>query len=272
LAVLLPVAGLSRSTFYYQRKVQQVTDKYADLKIRIRAIYEHHKGRYGYRRITAELRRSAQRVNHKTVQRLMQALGLKSLVRAKKYRSPGQDHVSVPNVLQRQFRALSPNQKWVTDITEFNVKGQKLYFSPILDLYNGEIVTYHTSRRPVFELVAQTLKKALGRLGDQSRPLLHSDQGWQYKMLPYRKMIAKHGLTQSMSRKGDCFDNAAIESFFGTLKAEFFYLAEFHSVEQLEAGLHDYIHYYNHERISLKLKGLSPVQYRAQAVIPSTVS
>ena len=175
-------------------------------------------------------------------------------------------------MLQRQFRALSPNQKWVTDITEFNVKGQKLYFSPILDLYNGEIVTYHTSRRPVFELAAQTLKKALGRLGDQRRPLLHSDQSWQYKMLPYRKMIAKQGLTQSMSRKGDCFDNAAIESFFGTLKAEFFYLAEFHSVEQLEAGLHDYIHYYNHERISLKLKGLSPVQYRAQAVIPSTVS
>lgn len=119
-------------------------------------------------------------------------------------------------------------------------------------------------KRPVFELVIQTLKSALDRLDRRSRPILHSDQGWQYKMLPYRKMISKYGLTQSMSRKGNCFDNAAIESFFGTLKAEFFRLTEFDSIEQLDAGVHDYIRYYNHERIKLKLNGLSPVDSRSQ--------
>lgn len=191
-------------------------DKYKELKVHICAIYDKHKGRYGYRRITAVLRKSVQQINHKTVQRLMQELGLKSLIRFKKFRvASSQGDVSVPNILQRNFNASAPIEKWVTDITEFNVKGQKLYLSASMDMYNGEIVACHTSKRPVFELVIETLKNALDRLDRRSRPILHSDQGWQYKMLPYRKMISKCGLTQSMSRKGNCFDNAAIESFFG---------------------------------------------------------
>ncbi|WP_440588335.1 IS3 family transposase, partial [Bordetella genomosp. 5] len=263
---LLRVAELSRSTFYYHLKVLDAADPYAELKQRIGAIFARHKGRYGYRRITAVLRQAGDLVNHKTVQKLMQALGLKSLVRAKKYRSyRGQSHHVATNVLARDFEAARPHEKWVTDVTEFNVRGEKLYLSPVMDLYNGEIVAYETSRRPVFTLVSNMLKKALARLRPTDRPVLHSDQGWQYQQPTYRHMLAARSVTQSMSRKGNCLDNAAMESFFGTLKAEFFHLNRFEGIEQLQAGIRQYIRYYNHDRIKLKLKGLSPVQYRAQA-------
>ena len=269
LANLLRAAELSRSTFYYQAKVlQQSVDRYAQLKASIAVIYEHHKGRYGYRRITDELRNTGCSVNHKTVQRLMQLLGLKSLVRPKKYRSfKGQFNADVPNVLNQKFGADQPNQKWVTDVTEFNVRGNKLYLSPVMDLYNAEIVAYEMQTRPHLPLVSNMLKKALGKLTTQDRPLLHSDQGWQYQMPAYRRQLAASGLTQSMSRKGNCLDNAAMESFFGTLKSEYFYLNKFESIEQLTRGLNQYIHYYNHKRIKTKLKGLSPVQYRTQSSV-----
>ncbi|MDF3083358.1 IS3 family transposase [Burkholderia sola] len=265
LAILLDVAGLARSTFYYQLKVLQAGDRYAGLKQRIRAIYESHQGRYGYRRITAVVRQAGERINHKLVRRLMVQLGLKSLVRPKKYRSyRGPVGRVAPNVLNRQFEARRPNEKWVTDVTEFNVKGRKLYLSPVMDLYNGEIIAWQSSVQPTFDLVGSMLKKAFSRLGRGERPLLHSDQGWQYQMAAYRRLLDQRAIRQSMSRKGNCLDNAAMESFFGTLKAEFFHLNEFDSVEQLQAGIQQYIHYYNHERIRLKLKGLSPVQYRTQ--------
>ena len=264
--VLLKVAELSRSTFYYQVSVQQLDDRHAGLKRRIHALYERHKGRYGYRRITAALRQAGEQVNHKTVQRLMQHLGLKSLVRPKKYRSYRGQQASVPNLLARQFQAERPNQRWVTDVTEFNVRGEKLYLSPVMDLYNGEIVSYTMQKRPQFSLVGEMLNKALAKLTDQDAPLLHSDQGWQYQMPAYRRKLAEHGVIQSMSRKGNCLDNAAMESFFGTLKSEYFYLNRIATIEQLQAGIRHYIHYYNHERIKTKLKGLSPVQYRNQAL------
>jgi putative transposase len=265
-AALLKIAGLSRSTFYYQTKVLAAGDSFAALKAQIRAIFDRHKGRYGYRRITAALKQTGELVNHKTVQRLMQGLGLKSLVRPKKYRSYRGELAQSPNLLERQFQANKPNQKWVTDVTEFNVRGEKLYLSPVLDLYNGEIIAFEMQRRPTFALVSDMLKKALAKLSDQQTPLLHSDQGWQYQMPAYRKQLAASGLSQSMSRKGNCLDNAAMESFFATLKSEFFYLHQFNSIQELQDGLLHYIHYYNHERIKLKLKGLSPVQYRTQAL------
>jgi transposase InsO family protein len=266
---LLRAGTLARSTFYYQAQAHRSGDKYAELKAQIRAVYELHKGRYGYRRIALELKRNGCHVNHKSVQRLMQAMGMKSLVRPKKYRSyhAGQ-HADVANVLQRQFMAEQPNQKWVTDVTEFNVLGEKLYLSPVMDLFNGEVVSYEMNTQPRFKLVGDMLRKALGKLGRKEKPLLHSDQGWQYQSRAYRRLLADHGLVQSMSRRGNCLDNAAMESFFGTLKSEFFHLNKFSSVAQLQEGLHDYIHYYNHQRIKLKLKGLSPVQYRIQAFSP----
>ena len=268
LADLLKVAGLARSPFYYQcQAIQRVEPN--DMVAKIRAVYDEHKGRYGYRRITATLCRSmAEPVNHKCVQRLMQKMGLRALIRTKKRsrNDPGISDLHVPNILKRDFFAKAPNQKWATDITEFNVRGQKLYLSACMDLYNGEIIAHRMARRPVFELVSSTLDVALSRLKDTTGLTVHSDQGWHYKMQPYRAMLAYRGVTQSMSRKGNCFDNAVIESFFGTLKAEYFHLAMLNGLHDLEVGVNDYIHYYNHERIKLGLKGLSPVQYRLKNI------
>jgi len=267
MAGLLKLAKLARSTFYYQLDTLQTEDKYQQIKEQIRNLFERHKGRYGYRRITAELRHLGQQINHKTVQRLMGVLGLKSLVRPKKYRSfKGEVGQAAPNELQRRFKAEAINQKWATDVTEFSVAGEKLYLSPVLDLYNGEIVAFETSQRPAFELVDSMLKKALTRLGPGDQPMLHSDQGWHYRMPAFQRQLKERQLVQSMSRKGNCLDNAAMESFFAVLKTEFFYLNKFDSVDELRNGLADYIHYYNHDRIKLKLKGLSPVQYRTQAL------
>ena len=142
------------------------------------------------------------------------------------------------------------------------MNGQKLYLSACIDLYNGEIIAHRMARRPMFELVSDTLRIAIERSECVTELTVHSDQGWQYKMQPYRAMLEHHGVRQSMSRKGNCFDNAVIESFFGTLKAEYFYLAPLDGLAKLETGVHDYIRYYNHERIKLGLQGLSPVEYR----------
>jgi putative transposase len=265
LSSLLKIAGLARSTFYYQLKTSQAADKHAAVKAQIQSIFARHLGRYGYRRVTAAVRNLGRQINHKTVQRLMGGLGLKSLVRPKKYRSyKGEVGQAAPNVLQRRFEANGLNQKWVTDVTEFNVAGEKLYLSPVMDLYNGEIIAYETARRPAFELVGSMLKKALAKLKTNERPVLHSDQGWQYRMPAYQRALREKQVVQSMSRKANCLDNASMESFFAILKSEFFYLNKFASVDELQAGLKKYIRYYNHDRIKTKLKGLSPVQYRTQ--------
>lgn len=265
IAGLLKLAKLPRSTFYYQLKVLQAEDKHKQLKEQIQTVFNRHKGRYGYRRVTAAVRQLGEKVNHKKVQRLMGSLGLKSLVRPKRYQSfKGEVGQAAANELQRRFEAKALNQKWVTDVTEFNVAGKKLYLSPILDLYNGEIVAFETAERPKFELVSSMLKKALAKLGPDDKPMVHSDQGWQYRMPVYQRLLRDREIVQSMSRKGNCLDNAAMESFFAVLKTEFFYLNKFSSIEELKAGLKSYIHYYNHDRIKLKLKGLSPVQFRTQ--------
>lgn len=259
---------MSRSTFYYWGKALQRPEKYQCEKKAIAEIYHQHKGRYGYRRITSMMKRQGYTINHKTVQRLMHQLGLKSLVRIKRYRSyRGNAGKIIENLLQRQFKADKPNQKWVTDVTEFKVANQKLYLSTILDLYNGEIIAHQIEARPVYGLVKEMLRKGIERLKAGEKPMLHSDQGWQYQMQTYQAELKKHGIRQSMSRKGNCLDNAVMENFFGLLKTELYYLEKFESVEQLTKALDEYIHYYNHERIKLKLKGLSPVEYRTQPLL-----
>jgi len=212
------------------------------------------------------MRQQGYGLNHKTVQKLMRQLRLAARIRVRKYHSY-KGHVGkiAPNLLQRQFAAEQPNQKWVTDVTEFNVSGERLYLSPVMDLYNNEIISCELARRPHFDMVEKMLSGAVSRLTPGDAPLLHSDQGWQYQMKPYQKILRQHDIMQSMSRKGNCLDNAAMESFFGTLKSECFYIKKFESVEQLEAEIKEYIHYYNHDRIRLKLNGLSPVQFRTQA-------
>jgi transposase InsO family protein len=169
--------------------------------------------------------------------------------------------------LERNFVATTPNQKWVTDVTEFNIRGERVYLSPILDLYNGEIISYEIADRPQISSVMQMLQKAFKQLTSKDRPILHSDQGWQYQMGLYQKALQEQGITQSMSRKGNCLDNAVMENWFGIMKTEFYYQKKFETVEIFKKGLREYIHYYNHDRIKQKLKGLSPVQYRTQSLL-----
>jgi len=260
---LLRFAGLARSSFYYQQKALQASDKHVELRARTREIFMHHRGRYGYRRITAELRRQGLCVNHKTVQKLMGGMQLKSLVRPKRYKAfEGAVAEAAPNHLQRDFEAAQPNEKWVTDVTEFKVNNRKLYLSPVMDLYNREIVSYEIAERPLPTMIENMPTKAIGRLDSSKRPILHSDQGWHYRMPSFRQRLQREGLVHSMSRKGNCLDNAAMESFFGTLKCELFYINKFESIETLKGALHDYIRYYNVDRIKMSLNGLSPVEYR----------
>ncbi len=264
---LIKVAGIPRSTYYYWIKQLNKPDKYKEIKEVIQQIFDENEGRYGYRRITLELRNQGYVLNHKTVRRLMINMGLKCLVRMKKYRSyRGKVGKIAPNILERDFHATKANQKWVTDVTEFHLCGEKLYLSPILDLYNGEIIAYNFEKRPVYPLVSKMLDKAFKQLKDGDCPILHSDQGWHYQMGKYQHALKGHGLTQSMSRKGNCLDNAVMENFFGLLKSELLYLKEFESMNHFILELEKYIYYYNHKRIKVKLRGMSPVQYRMHAL------
>lgn len=259
---LVELAGIPRSTYYDLVKRMGQPDPDADLKVEIKAIYEEHEGRYGYRRIRDELVNRGQKVNHKKVQRIMKELGLKCLVRMKKYKSyKGTVGKIAPNILDRNFTADAPNEKWVTDITEFKLFGEKLYLSPVLDLFNGEIITYTIGSRPTYSLVSDMLEKALVRLPEDHQLLMHSDQGWHYQMKKYRHALESRGIVQSMSRKGNCYDNSVMENFFGIMKSEFLYLKEFESVEHFKLELEKYINYYNTKRMKAKLK-MSPVQYR----------
>lgn len=263
---MLKLVQLPRSTFYYQESLLLVPDKHQHHKECIKAIYDANGGLYGYRRITLALKTLGDAINHKTVKRLMDALGLQSLVKVKKYVSyKGTVGRTAPNILKRRFKAKKANMKWVTDVTEFKVAGEKLYLSPVLDLYNGEVIAHAIARRPVYEMVDSMVRKAFAKLKKGDKLIMHSDQGWQYQMATYQKTLKDHKVVQSMSRKGNCHDNAAMESFFGLLKSEMFHLQQYASFEALESAIERYIHYYNNHRIKAKLGGLSPVNYRTQA-------
>lgn len=166
----------------------QKTDKYAEIKEQIKSIYHENQGRYGYRRITDELHNRGYAINHKTVQRLMRVLQLKCMVRLKRYRSyKGEKGKIAENIINRDFTATAPNQKWTTDITEFKLFGSKLYLSPILDMYNGEIISYTISNRPVLQQVLDMLDIAFEKIPDNTNLIFHSDQGWQYQHKKYQK-------------------------------------------------------------------------------------
>lgn len=262
--MLLNIAGLARSTYYWHTKSSTKGVRYKSERQRIISLFHHHKGRYGYRRITLALRNEGYFINHKTVRKLMCNMGLASRLRVKKYQSfKGVYGKVFPNILDRDFKANAPNQKWVTDVTEFKVKGSRLYLSPVLDLFNSEIISWKMATRPG-DLVKNMLIDAFQKLSPVDKPILHSDQGWQYQMASYQNTLKAKGITQSMSRKGNCLDNAVIENFFGLLKTECWYHEEYESIDELKVAIDEYIHYYNNERIKTKLNGLSPVQYRAQ--------
>ena len=254
---------MARSTFYYHTSHEE-KDQYREIKKRIATIYNSHKGRYGYRRITMQLKEEGETINHKTVEKLMKELDLKARIRKVRYRSYKGDVGRIaPNILERNFTASKPNEKWVTDVTQVNIKGEKMYLSPILDTFNGEIITYTISDRPNLKMVTEMLKKAKKKKSIDDKIIIHSDQGWHYQHVTYRNMVKEMGMQQSMSRKGNCLDNAMMENFFGIMKSELLYLYEFDSMKQFKKELIKYIYYYNNHRIKLRLKGKSPVKYRA---------
>ena len=270
LDLLLEVARLPRSTYYYQLKELDGLDKDKELKAEIQSIFIEHKGNYGYRRVHLELRNRGYLVNHKRVQRLMKVFNLQAKMRQKRKYSSHKGDVGkkAENLIQRQFEADKPMEKCYTDVTEFAIpaSAQKLYLSPVLDGFNSEIIAFNLSTSPNLEQVRTMLEQAFTEKHYENT-ILHSDQGWQYQHDSYHQFLESKGIQASMSRKGNSPDNGMMESFFGILKSEMFYGYEksFQSLKQLEQAIVDYIDYYNNKRIKVKLKGLSPVQYRTKS-------
>ena len=282
LSLLLKISGVKRSTYYYVY-LHLNDDKDTDFKQLITDIYNENKGRYGYRRVTLELRNKGYIVNHKKVKRIMKQLGLFGITPKAKYKSyKGDMNGTAKNLLIykevdeenhktryiRDFNTTSINQKWSTDVSEFHIAAGKLYLAPILDMYNDEIIAYDISIQPDFSQQKRLLDKAFSKFEDLTGLIFHSDQGWQYQMSQWHKVLKDKGIIQSMSRKGNCLDNCPIENFFGKLKNEMFYghEYEFKTLDQLKKAIEEYIDYYNNKRIKTKLKGLTPCQARDQAL------
>ena len=284
LVVLLDISGLKRSTYYYTLNKLDKDTKNDDIMNAIIDIYYTHKARYGYRRITLELINRGYIVNHKKVKRLMSKMGLYARTPKAKYKSyKGDMNGTVKNLLldkvidevnhktyyERNFKTEKCNEIWSTDVSEFHIAAGKLYLSPILDLHNREIVSYNISTSPNYEQIKDMLAKAFNKYKDLKGLILTSDQGWQYQMQDYHKALEEKGIIQSMSRKGNCLDNSPMENFFGKMKNEMFYGYEytFNTLEELKKEMENYISYYNNQRITEKLKGLTPVEYRNQSLI-----
>ena len=274
---------MSKSTYYYNVSKKDKDEKNYDVMNEIIEIFYENKNRYGYRRITLELSNRGFQVNHKKVKRLMKKLGLFGITPKAKYKSyKGDMNGTCKNLLlnkivdeeahktyyDRDFSTTGCNQKWTTDVSEFHIAAGKLYLSPILDIHSLEIISYDISTSPSFEQTLRMLDRAFDKHNDLDGLILHSDQGWQYQMFKYHKVLMENGIIQSMSRKGNCLDNSLMENFFGVLKREMFYGHEFEfkTLEQLKLAIEEYIDYYNNQRIKTKLKGMTPVQYRNHSI------
>jgi putative transposase len=268
LAVLLAVAGLARSTFFYHQARMDRHDPQAELKEAVTEAFTQAHGRYGHRRVHAVLARQGWRVAKKTVLTLMRTLGLVCKVRRRRpYLSwKGEVGTTAENLLNREFTATAPNTTWVTDVTEFRIGTSKVYLSPIIDLFDRSVVSYSWSGSPTTELTNSSLRKAIATLEPGQTPLVHSDQGFQYQHKSWRALLAGAGLTQSMSRRATCLDNSMAENFFGHLKEELFHHNHFDTVQDFTHALEDYLDWYNTTRISTTLQGLSPAEYRARAL------
>ena len=274
---------ISKSSFYYAKKSLSKEDKDSELKEKIIDIFNENMKKYGYRRITRELKNQGINVNHKKVKRLMCVLGIYAKKPKVKYRSyKGDMNGTVKNLLldkevdgstekvtyKRNFTTTVCNQKWTTDVSEFHISARKLYLSPILDMHNGEIISYDISLHPNYSQITNMLDQAFSKYDNLEGLIMHSDQGWQYQMQQYHQALKNKGILQSMSRKGNCLDNSLMENFFGIMKTEMFYghESEFKTLEDLQKAMEEYITYYNEKRIKLKLKGMSPVQYRIHSL------
>jgi putative transposase len=268
--LLCEIAGVSRSGYYkWVKRQERPSRKHLEdeqLKEKIKECHEEVKGIYGYRRVKVWLKRKYKMdINHKRLQRLLREMGIRTVIRKKRpYYGKKEPYVISDNHLNRDFHASKPNEKWVTDITYLIFNGQKLYLSAIKDLYNNEIVAYHISQRNDIKLVIDTLKKAIKKRNVNGL-LLHSDQGFQYTSRQYNNLLKRYNIKASMSRKGNCLDNACMENFFSHFKAECFHLYAFRTAEEVKDAVHKYIRFYNHQRFQKKLNNLSPYEYRTQA-------
>ena len=258
---------LSKSNYYYVLKHDDKDLKNQEIMKCIKEIFEKHKHRYGYRRITAQLHIEGIKVNHKKVKRLMKKMCLFGIAirRRRKYSSyQGIVGKIKPNLICRNFLAILPDRKWYSDITEFHLNGEKLYLSPIMDGCTHEIISYTISRHPVLEQVMNMLELAYKDHPALNGLIFHTDQGWQYQHPAFQSWLKDHGIEQSMSRKGNSLDDGLMEGFFGILKREMFYGFEktFKNLDELEKAIKEYIYYYNNKRIKSTIKNHTPIQYR----------
>jgi len=268
--LLLKGIDLPKSTYYFELKKKDTdTTQNQALMDEIRSIFESNKGRYGVRRIHKVLVSRGYSINHKKVQRLMHKMSLKGRRPKEKYHSyKGTVGKIADNLINRDFSATAPLQKWTTDVTQFNLPWGKCYLSPILDMYSNEIISYDLSLHPTLDQVTRMLKKAFKKFPNTQGLIFHSDQGWQYQHPLYRQLLKEKGIIQSMSRKGNCYDNSVMETFFGRLKNEMFYGYEktFDSFNDFKKAIDSYIRYYNYERIQSKTKWMPPVIYRKASI------
>ena len=270
---LLGVIGLSRSTYYYELcRTDKVKERNAELSSEISTIFNENRKRYGVRRVHHELLNRGFQVNHKRVQRIMNQLALFGKRPKEKYHSYKGDVGKVAdNIINRDFSTEKPLQKWTTDVSQFNLPWGKCYISPILDMNTNEIISYNLSTSPNMEQIRDMLNKAFERFPSVQGLVMHSDQGWQYQQAFYRGELQKHGIIQSMSRKGNCYDNCIMETFFGRLKNEMFYGFEknYHSFEAFSKAIAEYIDYYNNSRIQAKTKWMPPSNFREASMMES---
>ena len=266
LSQLLSVVNIPKSSYYYHKKQLALPDKYKDVRAKIIIIFEENKRRYGYRRIHATLKNVGIILSEKIVRRIMQEENLMSkTIKTKKYNSyHGEITPAVPNILQRDFKSSQPNEKWVTDITEFNIPAGKVYLSPMVDCFDGAVVSWTISTSPNAELVNTMLDQAVNILPKDAHPTIHTDRGAHYRWQGWIERMNDNHLTRSMSKKGCSPDNAACEGFFGRLKNEFFYGESWLnvSIREFIAQLNEYLEWYNTKRIKLSLGGTSIIKYR----------
>lgn len=266
LTSMLENLNLAKSSYYYHRSQSVLPDKYADLRALLKEIFIENRSSYGYRRMHEALKKQHIIVSEKVIRRIMkeEQLTVRS-IKKKKYSSyAGEITPATPNHIQRNFKAEEPNEKWLTDITEFRISAGKIYLSPIIDCFDGAVVSWTIRTQPNAELVNSMFDQALETLSVDSKPIVHSDRGAHYRWPGWIKRIKTNGLTQSMSKKGCSPDNSACEGFFGRLKNEFYYGLRWEntSIDEFIELLDDYLHWYNNKRIKLSLGGLSPIEYR----------
>lgn len=266
LKYLLRAMEMAKSTYYYEiSKADVVSEKNAELLAEIKKIFEQNRHRYGVRRVHQELINRGYKVNHKRVQRIMHESGLLGKRPKEKYHSyRGEVGKVADNIINRDFSTTAPLQKWTTDVSQFNFSWGKCYLSPILDMATNEIISYDLALSPNMEQVKRMLDKAFEKFPSLSGLIFHSDQGWQYQHNYYRNSLTEHGIIQSMSRKGNCYDNCIIETFFGRMKNEMYYgyEKEYTSFEIFDKAVEEYIDYYNNISIQAKTKWMPPVKYR----------